>query len=179
MNVWPDIPYERWKDTGHALHMWTQIVGKARLASTPWLNHSWHATLYVTARGITTSLIPDDSMDYEVTFDFVTHELVLQTADGRDCRFDLGSMAVSDFHASFIDILQDLGLSTKFHHFPNEVANPIPFCDQNDVISYDRGAARNFWQALVSVDRVFKKFRARFIGKRVQCICSGVVSIWP
>lgn len=145
--------------------MWTQIVGKIRLAQTPWINHSWHATFYVTARGLSTSLIPDEAQSYEVVFDFVHHQLVIATTKGDTENFALEDMSVADFWDKFLQTLEKLGLASDCHHAPNEVVDPIPFREQTAVVHYDRPAVENLWQALVSIDRVFKHFRTGFIGK--------------
>ncbi len=165
MNDWPDIPYARWAPTGASLHMWSQIVGKFRLARAPWVNHSWHATLYVDARGLTTSLVPGDGAGHEIRFDFLDHRLVCQSTDGRADGFALEPMSVADFHARFHDMLASIGAATRMHGAPNEVADPTPFREQTEPGAYDPAAAQDFWRALVSVDRVFSRFRTGFIGK--------------
>jgi hypothetical protein len=165
MTHWPDIPYERWKTTGQGLHMWLQIVGKARLAQTPWVNHSWHATFYTTAKGLSTSLIPDKTCSYEVTFDFVQHQLSIVTTAGKEAHFPLESMSVADFHGRFLAALKRLDLMSTLHQSPNEVPDPVPFHQQTETVSYDPEAAQNFWKALISIERVFKHFRTGFVGK--------------
>ena len=165
MQVWPDIPYDRWQPTGKSLHMWTQIVGKSRLAQTPWVNHSWHATFYVTARGLSTSLVPGNRASYEVSFDFVDHRLSIDTTDGRRESLALSPISVAEFHERFLDALSKLGAPTNFHGAPNEVPDPVPFREQTDPGAYDPDAAQDFWRALVEIDRVFKQFRTGFLGK--------------
>ena len=162
---WPDIPYARWKPTGDSLHMWTQIVGKFRLALTPWINHSWQATFYVSARGLTTSLIPGTGASFEASFDFVDHALHVDATDGRRVSVALEPMSVADFHRRFLDALNRLGAPTDIHHAPNEVPDPIPFREQTHPGHYDADAARDFWHALVAIDGVFKHFRTGFLGK--------------
>ena len=162
---WPDIPFARWKATGASLHMWSQIVGKFRLAQTPWINHSWQATFYVSARGLTTSLIPGDRCSYEVVFDFVAHQLIVTTTDGRQETFALEDMPVATFHQRFLDALGRLGAPHDLHHAPNEVPQPVPFRKQTDPGTYDPAAAQDFWQALVVIDAVFTQFRTGFVGK--------------
>ncbi|WP_299653623.1 DUF5996 family protein [uncultured Tateyamaria sp.] len=159
---WPNLSYPAWKDTGHSLHMWAQIVGKFRLAQTPWVNHSWHATLYPDARGLTTGLIPGG---FEVRFDLIDHRLAVTATSGAQTGFDLRSMSVADFDATFKTALTRVGAPTDYHHFPNEVPDPIPFRDQTDEGSYDRDAARAWWQALVAMVPVFQTFRTGFLGK--------------
>ncbi len=165
MTSWPDIPYPRWQATGNSLHMFSQIVGKFRLAHSPWLNHSWHATLYVTARGLTTGPIPGPTATYEVVFDFIEHRLVLLSSDGRREGFALEPMSVADFHARFIAALDALGAPSVFHHFPNEVPDPVPFARQTDPGAYDPAAAQDFWRALLAIEQVFTRFRSGFLGK--------------
>ena len=165
MSTWPEIPYARWQPTGASLHMWAQIVGKFRLALTPWINHSWHATFYVTGRGLTTSPIPGAGVDYDLTFDFIDHCLVMDVTDGRREILALEPMSVATFHERFLSLLDKLGAPTDLHHSPNEVADPIPFRRQSDPGEYDPAAARDFWRALVAIDRVFKQFRTGFLGK--------------
>ena len=106
--MWPDIPFQVWRETCSALHLYTQIVGKYRLARTPWVNHSWHATLYVNARGVTTSLIPD-AAGIEITFDLISHAVIGEAADGRRAEIPLGPMSVAEFHAGFLDLVGQLG----------------------------------------------------------------------
>jgi hypothetical protein len=165
MATWPEIPHARWQPTGASLHMWTQIVGKFRLAQTPWINHSWQATFYVTARGLTTSLIPGRACSYEVVFDLVEQRLHLDATDGRRETLALEPMSVAQFHARFVDALARLGAPTAFHHAPNEVPVPVPFREQTAPGAYDPDAARDFWRALVAIDGVLKCFRTGFLGK--------------
>lgn len=165
MSQWPAIPYPRFEATNNTLHMWAQIVGKFRLANTPWVNHSWHATLYPTARGLTTGPVPVARGVLEVTFDFVTHRLRLETSDGREDSFALEAMSVADFHRKFQGALAALDAPTAFHHAPNEVPDPVPFAKQTELGHYDPDAARDFWQALLSIADVFARFRTGFLGK--------------
>jgi Family of unknown function (DUF5996) len=165
MTRWPDIPYARWRPTGDSFHMWAQIVGKFRMAQTPWINHSWQATFYVTARGLTTGLIPGAAASYQATFDFVDHVLRIEASDGGRQELPLAPMPVAEFHARFIDALARLGAPTALHHAPNEVPDPLPFREQTAPGGYDREAARDFWRALVAIDAVLKRFRTGFLGK--------------
>ncbi|BDA85976.1 hypothetical protein Sa4125_35180 [Aureimonas sp. SA4125] len=162
--AWPDIPYLPWRDTCSALHLWAQIVGKYRLANTPWLNHSWHATLTVDARGLTTGLVPDGP-GIEVAFDFQRHALIGVATDGRSAEFPLGPMSVASFHAQFRDLLAMLGGNPDFHGRPNEVVAPTAFAEDRAERPYDAQAVARFFGACVSVDRVFKRFRTGFLGK--------------
>ena len=163
--LWPDIPYESWRDTCTALHLYTQIVGKYRLARTPWINHSWHATLYVNARGLTTSLVPDGPGGVEVTFDLLAHEVAGAATDGGRARFSLRPMSVASFHAQFRDLLRDVGATPEFDGRPNEIPDPIPFADDRAERPYGADAVTRFFHALVAVDGVFKLFRTGFLGK--------------
>jgi hypothetical protein len=161
---WPDIPFEAWRETCSALHLYTQIVGKYRLARTPWVNHSWHATLYVNARGLTTSLVPDAS-GVEIAFDLIRHALIGQTADGSTAEFPLGPMSVAEFHAQFLELIGRLGGTAHFHNRPNELPKPVPFQQDQRPRPYDRDAVTRFFQALVAIDAVLHRFRTAFVGK--------------
>jgi hypothetical protein len=171
--AWPELPLDAWRDTCATLHLWTQIVGKCRLVQSPWVNHSWHVTLYVTARGLTTSPIPYATRTLEIDFDFVDHHLVIRTSDGRTARFPLQAQPVAEFHQRLMEELGKLDVRLKIRKTPNEIADAIPF--DEDVVhkSYDPEYANRFWRVLVQADRVFKRFRARFIGK-----CSPVHFFW-
>jgi hypothetical protein len=163
--MWPDIPYQPWRETCAALHLYTQIVGKYRLAHTPWVNHSWHATLYVNARGFTTSLVTDGPGGVEIVFDLIDHAVVGYATDGRVGRFSLGPMSVADFHARFLELLVSLGATPRLHGRPNEVSDPVPFAEDRAERPYDADATRRFFEALVAVDHVFKRFRTAYLGK--------------
>ena len=162
---WPDIPYPSWRETCSALHLYTQVVGKYRLARAPWVNHSWHATFYVNARGLTTSMVPDVPGGVEILIDLVEHAVVGSTTSGRTARFDLGPMSVAEFHGRFLDLVRSLGGTPKLHGRPNEVANPVRFAEDRAHRPYDADAVGRFHQALVRIDLVFKRFRTAFIGK--------------
>src|SRR3954470_2118979 len=164
---WPELRYAAWKETAATLHMWTQIVGKVRLALTPWINHSWHVTLYVTARGLTTSPIaqPDNSECFEIDFDFVDHLLLIRSSSGATRTMKLRPMAVADFYQQFMAALHEMGLGVKISASPNEVEVATPFAEDRTHAAYDAEYAHRFWRVLLQTDRVFKEFRARFIGK--------------
>jgi hypothetical protein len=164
-DVWPELPYAAWHDTYATLHLWTQIVGKIRLAQTPWLNHSWHVTLYVTPRGLTTSPIPYGDRDFELQFDFLRHVLVISTDDGNGREVGLYPRTVADFHAAVMQALSELGIEARIHEMPNEIADAVPFPEDHVHGAYDPVFATRHWQVLVQVDRVFKAFRSSFIGK--------------
>lgn len=165
VETWPDIPYEPWRETCLALQLFTQVVGKYRLARTPWLNHSWHATLYVNARGLTTSLVPDTPGGVEIVLDLLDHAVVGSASDGHTARFDLAPMSVATFHDRFIGLLRKLGATREFHGRPNEVPEPISFVEDHAERPYDAEAVGRFFQAVVTVDRVLKRFRTSFLGK--------------
>jgi hypothetical protein len=162
---WPALPYAEWADTCGALHLWCQIVGKYRLARTPWVNHSWHATLYVSARGLNTSLVPDGAGSVEIEFDLIDHLLLGRASDGSTASFALGSMSVAQFHARFTELLRSLGANPHFSGKPNEVANPVPFVEDEALRPYDAEAVTRFFRACVSIDRVFRQFRTSYLGK--------------
>jgi hypothetical protein len=162
---WPALPYPDWKDTCATLQLWTQIVGKIRLARTPWLNHSWHVTLYVTARGLTTSPIPNGEGAFQIDFDFIEHALLISTSAGGERRLPLAAMPVADFHDQLIAMLAELGVRVRIHGRPNELPDPIPFREDRDHFAYDADAAQRFWRVLLQVDRLFKQFRTCFLGK--------------
>ena len=172
-DAWPSLPLQAWSDTFATLHMWMQIVGKVRLAGTPWINHSWHVTLYVTARGLTTSPIPHRDRSFEIEFDFLEHRLRVQATDGTAGGFALRPQTVAAFHAQLLETLTALGLPVAIHGRPNEVADAVPFARDEAHRSYDPEYARRFWRVLAQAERVFKTFRARFIGK-----CSPIHVFW-
>jgi hypothetical protein len=163
--AWPLLPYSAWKSTCETLHLWTQIVGKIRLALTPWLNHSWHVPLYVTARGLSTSAIPHRDVYFEIRFDFIDQTLDIDVSSGQRKRIRLTPQSVCDFYAAVMKALADLGLQVHITERPCEIPDAISFGDDRVHASYDPDAAHRFWRALVQVDRVFKKFRTGFIGK--------------
>jgi hypothetical protein len=162
---WPELTTAAWRETCETLHLWTQIVGKIRLARTPWLNHSWHVTLYVTARGLTTSPIPDGIRTFQIDFDFIDHALRISTSDGATRQMALAGQSVASFYAAIMAALADLGIHIAIDEMPNELPDPICFSQDLQHASYDRAAVRRFFQILVSVDRVLKQFRTGFLGK--------------
>jgi len=170
---WPVLPYGELSDTVATLHLWTQIVGKIRLSQTPWTNHSWHVPLYVTARGLTTTPIPHGGRSFEINFDFISHQLVIQTTAGAQRFVALEPRSVADFYGAVLEALDALGLDISIHATPSEIPNAIPFDVDTEHHHYAREYATRFWRALVQIDRVFKEFRARFIGK-----CSPVHFFW-
>jgi Family of unknown function (DUF5996) len=164
-NDWPELPYAAWRETCETLHLWTQIVGKIRLAQTPWLNHSWHVALYVTSNGLTTSPIPHGTRSFEIKFDFIAHRLDIDVSDGARRSIDLQPQSVAAFYGSIMTALDDLGLPVKVREFPCEIAAAIDFSRDIGHASYDRRYVQRFWRILLQVDRIFKTFRTGFIGK--------------
>ena len=171
--LWPALPFTDWQATAASLHMWTQIVGKIRLSLTPWINHSWHVTLYLTARGLTTSPIPHGYDVFEMRFDFIEHELWIMKSDGALRVLKLRPQSVAAFYREVMNALDELQLPVQINHLPNEIENPIPFEQDETHRTYDRAWANRFWRVLLQSDRVLKKFRSRFCGK-----CSPVHFFW-
>jgi hypothetical protein len=170
---WPALPLDSWKDTYATLHMWTQMVGKVRLRLTPLMNHWWNVTLYVTARGLTTSRIPYGQKAFELWFDFIRHQLVLETTDGVVRTVPLAPRSVAEFYDEFMGMLRSAGIEVKIWRMPVEVPNPIPFDQDREHRSYDPKAVERFWRILSSVDSVFNQFKSGFLGK-----CSPVHFFW-
>ncbi|MGO8754910.1 MAG: DUF5996 family protein [Gallionellaceae bacterium] len=171
--TWPSLPLEAWSETYATLHLWTQIVGKIRLVQSPWINHSWHVTLYVTARGITTTPIPYGTRIFQIDFDFIAHQLTIQSSDGGKGGFPLQPQSVAAFYTRLMEEMDRLQLHVSMRMKPSEVVDPIPFDQDETHCAYDPEYATRFWQILVQADRVFKQFRAHFIGK-----CSPVHFFW-
>ena len=163
--AWPDLPYNAWIGTRETLHLWTQVVGKIRLALTPWLNHSWHVVLYVTARGLTTSPIPYGDRAFEIEFDFNAHILEIATSDGLRKQIALEPRTVAAFYEAVLAGLNDVGVSVAIDDYPSEIPGAIPFSHDRTHGAYDPEFAHRFWKALLQADRVFKQFRTGFIGK--------------
>ncbi|HWP13515.1 MAG TPA: DUF5996 family protein [Ramlibacter sp.] len=171
--AWPTLPLDAWKGTYATLHMWTQIVGKIRLAQSVWVNHSWHVTLYVTSRGLTTGPIPHGNRTFHIDFDFIDHVLTVQSSDGGGSRVALQSQSVATFYSKLMREMARLDLRVDIHRMPNEVPDPIAFDVDETHHEYDGEYANRFWRILVQADRVFRAFRASFIGK-----CSPVHFFW-
>lgn len=172
-DAWPDIPLAEWSDTCATLHLWTQIVGKVRLTQGPWLNHCWNSALYLTAAGIGTSILPHGARTFEIELDFIAHRLAIRASDGRSAGFDLEPMPVATFYRKVMSELERIDLPVTIHARPNEVADPIPFARDEIHRAYDAERANRYWRALLQADRVFRRFRSRFIGK-----CSPVHYFW-
>ncbi|HYL61054.1 MAG TPA: DUF5996 family protein [Candidatus Methylomirabilis sp.] len=164
-DLWPELPLEAWQDTYATLHMWTQIVGKVRLALTPKINHWWGVPLYVNPLGLTTSAIPYRGESFEVQFDFVHHQLVIRTSRNMVRTLALKPQSVADFYREFMRTLAELGIEVKIWRMPVEIPDPIPFDEDTKHASYDLEYANRFWRILVCSETVFQEFRARFIGK--------------
>jgi hypothetical protein len=162
---WPELPTTAWRETYETLQLWTQIVGKMRLAREPWLNHSWHVVLYVTARGLTTSPIPDGTRTFQIDFDFIDHALRISTSDDAQRQFSLAGHSVASFYAAIMAELALLGIHVAINEMPNELPEPIRFSQDHQHASYDPDAVRRFLQILVNAERVFKHFRTAFLGK--------------
>ena len=162
---WPELPTAAWRDTCATVQLWTQIVGKIRLTKSPWLNHSWHVTLYVTPRGLTTSPVPDGTRTFQIDFDFIEHVLRIATSDGTHRQFALAGHSVASFYAATLAALAELGIAVAIDEMPNELPEPVRFSQDTAHASYDPDAVRRFLQILVNCDRVFKQFRTGFLGK--------------
>lgn len=172
-DIWLPLPIAAWRDTYKTLHLWTQIIGKIRLALAPKINHWWHSTLYVTACGLTTSTIPDGTRNFQITFDFLKHQLQIETSDGIARTIALTPCSVADFYQAVMSTLKEIGIEVQIWTMPQEVAEPIPF-EQDDLhADYDPEYAQRFWQILVQADRIMTIFRSRYTGK-----CSPVHFFW-
>ena len=172
-DAWPDLPLDAWEPTFATLHRWTQIVGKVRLARTPWINHSWHVVLYPTSRGLTTSPMADGVRTFDIDFDFVHHRLLVQTSDGRARGFALTPMPVAHFYARVLETLAALGIHVAIHGTPNEIEDATPFTDDHAHASYDPDFVNRWWRIVARTTAVLQGFRARFIGK-----CSPIHFFW-
>jgi hypothetical protein len=163
--TWPTLPLEEWKDTCATLHMWTQVVGKVRLAQTPLVNHWWNVPLYVSARGLTTTAMPHGDKFFEMEFDFLGHQLVTRSSNGDSATIDLRPMSVATFYADVMNQLRQLDLEVHIWKMPVEIQDPIPFDQDNVHASYDHEYVAKFWEVLRAADKVMQEFRGRFIGK--------------
>ncbi|MCW5890991.1 MAG: hypothetical protein KIT14_10615 [bacterium] len=173
LDPWPALPLAAWQDTCATLHRWLQVVGKIRLVQTPWINHSWHVTLYPTVRGLTTSPMPYGTGTFQIDFDFFDHRLIVATSDGAVRTVALRPMAVADFYAAVFAALGELGIAVHIHPVPNELPDATPLDVDRVHAAYDPEYARRFWRVLAQSARVFTAFRARYLGK-----CSPVHFFW-
>lgn len=171
--TWPKINYQDYKTTVSAVHLWTQIIGKIRLRKMPWLNHSWHVSLYITPRGFSTGSIPYQQGLFEIEFDFIDHQLSFSTSEGSNSIMALGSGTIAEFHKSVLDCMKQVGVGVRIYPVPNEMDPAIPFAEDQRPQTYDPAQMRKLWEAFVAVHKVFLKFRAGFIGK-----CSPVHLFW-
>jgi hypothetical protein len=172
-DAWPALPLGGWRETYATLHMWTQIVGKVRLALTPLVNHWWNVPLYVTARGLSTGPMPLASRHIEILFDFLDHDLLISSSDGQRKSIPLIPRSVADFYRELMDSLKAIGAEVKIWPVPVEISNPIPFQQDTQHAAYDRQYVTRLWYILSESEQVFQQFRARFIGK-----CSPVHFFW-
>jgi hypothetical protein len=162
---WPELPYAAWKDTRDTLHLWTQVVGKVRLTLTPWLNHSWHVALYVTARGLTTSPIPWHGGDFQIDFDFIDHVLWVRLSEGQFRQVMLKPMSVAEFYEDVMIALRELGIEAPIRTMPCEINDCIPFEQDTVHAAYDADYANRFWRVLLATQEIFAHFRTGFLGK--------------
>jgi len=161
---WPDIPFNDWKETVYTVQLWTQIVGKIRLRKMPWINHSWHVTLYVSPLGLTTGSIPYENGIFQIDFDFNNHQLLITTSAGRNEKMDLYSRTVADFYHELFDKLKRVDIDASIYAVPNEIEPALPFKKNEINRSYDKERMNLFWRALVNSHTIFTRFRARFFG---------------
>jgi hypothetical protein len=162
---WPELDYAAWKDTRDTLHLWTQVVGKVRLALTPWLNHSWHVALYITARGLTTSPILWRGGNFQIDFDFIDHVLWIRLSEGQFRQVMLKPMSVAEFYEDIMIALRELGIESPIKTMPCEIADCIPFEQDTVHAAYDADYANRFWRVLLAAQEVFAHFRTGFLGK--------------
>lgn len=163
--AWPELPYEAWQDTCSTVHLWTQIIGKIRLAQTPWVNHGWQVALYVTSRGLTTSPIAFAQRCFDITFDFIDHVLRIDVSDGTGSSIALRPQSVADFFGAVMKELGRLGMTVAIDERPCEIPNAVRFSLDRSHCAYDAEYVQRFWRALVQIDRIMKQFRSGFIGK--------------
>ncbi len=170
---WPVLSYQKGKDTYNTLHMWTQIVGKIKLATLPWVNHSWHVTLHITTTGLTTNTLPYKDQNFQIDFDFVAHQLKISTSKGQSKQFSLNGISVAEFYKKIFAMLGELGIDLKIKPIPSEQADPIPFEQDTRNCTYDAEQVVAFHKALLGIQDVFMEFRGKFKGK-----CSPIHFFW-
>jgi hypothetical protein len=162
---WPELPYAAWADTAETLHRWIQVVGKIRLTKTPWLNHSWHVALYVTARGLATGPIPDGERSFQIDFDFIDHVMWVRASDGHYRQVMLRPMPVVEFYGETMAALEQIGVAVKINTMPCEIPGAVPFEQDTAHASYDSEAVERFWRILLATQDVMARFRTGFLGK--------------
>ena len=172
-NGWPDLSQLDLQPTTEALHLWSQVVGKIRLSLTPWINHSWHVPLYVSARGLTTGLIPSDPCAFEIEFDLISDALIIRDTNGQEKHVALTQQSVATFYTQTVRALSNLGINVHIDPMPCELPEAVPFHSDDVVRAYEEETARTYWRALVQTHRVFQIFRTRFVGK-----CSPIHMFW-
>lgn len=170
---WPELSYEKGKATFDTLHLWTQIVGKIKLATLPWVNHSWHVTLHVTLLGLTTETIPYKDQNFQIDFDFIEHRLKISTSRGELRQFDLHGISVADFYRKIFELLKDLEIDVKINPLPAELVDPVPLDQDTTHATYDEEQVKAFHKALLYIQDVYVQFRAEFKGK-----CSPIHFFW-
>ncbi|MDQ2718886.1 MAG: DUF5996 family protein [Bacteroidota bacterium] len=162
---WPVLSYEKGKDTYETLHMWTQVVGKIKLATLPWVNHSWHVALHITPSGLTTQTLPFKDLNFQIDFNFIKHQLIITTSAGELRQFDLHEISVADFYKKIFEMLHELKIDLKIKTVPVEIENPITFGKDTIHKTYDEKQVADFHKALLNIQEVFMKFRGKFKGK--------------
>ena len=172
-NQWPELAFEDLKDTLATVQLWAQIVGKIRLKKMPWINHSWHVTLYVSPRGLSTHNIPYEGGSFQIDLDFIDHELIIIASNGRKESFAFAGLSVAGFYREIFARLNAIGVNVEIYAKPNELEIAIPFADDEQHKTYDAVQMNLYWQALVRINAVFLRFRAEFTGK-----CSPVHLFW-
>lgn len=170
---WPELAFEDLKDTLETVQLWAQIIGKVRLVKTPWINHSWHVTLYISSRGLTTGVIPYERGNFQIDLDLIEHQLVITTSNGSNGHFALKGLSVAGFYQELFKKLLLIGIKAEIYAKPNEIDPAIPFAEDETHKTYDSMQMYRYWQALVNINSVFTKFRAEFTGK-----CSPVHLFW-
>jgi hypothetical protein len=172
-NGWPELSYDQGKSTYETLHLWTQIIGKIKMTSLPWVNHSWHVTLYITPVGLTTQTLPYKDRNFQIDLDFLNHQLKVITSKGEQRQFDLQGISVADFYLNLMAILKDLNIYISIRTIPSELENPIPFELDFKHATYDEQQVRALHQAMLRIQDVMMQFRSEFKGK-----CSPIHLFW-
>jgi hypothetical protein len=170
---WPALSYEKGKLTFETIHLWTQVVGKIKMTLHPWINHSWHVALHITPTGLTTQNIPCSSKNFQIDFDFTSHQLKISTSDGEDRRIELPGLSVATFYTKTMDVLKELGIKVSIRTIPSEIENPIPFEEDFVHATYDKEQVATFHQALLLMHDVFMQFRSEF-----KCKSSPINFFW-